>query len=368
MPLPAVLTQLTAAKEEMALVIDEYGGFAGVVTVEDMAEELVGEIDDEHDVDPEIAVITRADDSWLIRGDAHLDEVGRAIGHDLPDGDYETLAGLILARFGGLPEVGDTVELQLAGTAEELLHEGPPRNARWSSTSEPWNAGCRRRSACVSAPTPPSATTARPPDEQSLDRPRRHRRPDRGQRVLRGRRVRAHRRPPPPPRGRGAAQPLGARRLRSASELSVLLAGSQLGITVCTLALGAVTKPAVHHWLTPLIAGWGAPTWAADAAGFVLALFIVTFLHLVIGEMAPKSWAIAHPEKSATLLAIPMRGFMWFTRPLIVWLNRLANLCLRKVGSSPSTSWIPVRTPRRCDTWWNTPPPWAPSTSATAGI
>ncbi len=126
MPLPAVLAQLTAAKEEMALVIDEYGGFAGVVTVEDMAEELVGEIDDEHDVDPEIAVITRADDSWLIRGDAHLDEVGRAIGHDLPDGDYETLAGLILARFGGLPDVGDTVELELAGTAEELLHEDPP--------------------------------------------------------------------------------------------------------------------------------------------------------------------------------------------------------------------------------------------------
>ncbi|NKZ77546.1 DUF21 domain-containing protein [Rhodococcus hoagii] len=123
--------------------------------------------------------------------------------------------------------------------------------------------------------------------------------------------------------------------LRSASELSVLLAGSQLGITVCTLALGAVTKPAVHHWLTPAFTDWGAPLWLADVAGFVLALLIVTFLHLVVGEMAPKSWAIAHPEKSATLLAIPMRGFMWLTRPLIVILNRAANWCLVKVGVQP---------------------------------
>lgn len=123
--------------------------------------------------------------------------------------------------------------------------------------------------------------------------------------------------------------------LRSASELSVLLAGSQLGITVCTLALGATTKPAVHHWLTPMFTEWGAPGWVADVAGFVFALIIVTFLHLVVGEMAPKSWAIAHPERSATLLAMPMRGFMWVTRPLIVVLNRAANWCLRRVGVEP---------------------------------
>ena len=103
--------------------------------------------------------------------------------------------------------------------------------------------------------------------------------------------------------------------LRSSTELSVLLAGSQLGITACTLALGATTKPAVHHWLTPLIENWGAPLWVADVAGFVLALLVVTFLHLVIGEMAPKSLALAHPERTATILAIPMRAFMTLTRP-----------------------------------------------------
>ena len=67
----------------------------------------------------------------------------------------------------------------------------------------------------------------------------------------------------------------------------------------------------------------------------MLALIIVTFLHLVVGEMAPKSWAIAHPEKSAVLLAIPMRAFMWAVRPVLVMLNRLANWCLRRVGVEP---------------------------------
>ncbi|AQA03473.1 hypothetical protein BVC93_14850 [Mycobacterium sp. MS1601] len=123
--------------------------------------------------------------------------------------------------------------------------------------------------------------------------------------------------------------------LRSSGELSVLLAGSQLGITVCTLALGAITKPAVHHWLTPVFSAWGAPGWAADVAGFVLALVIVTFLHLVVGEMAPKSWAIAHPERSAIMLALPMRAFMAVFRPVLVALNRAANWMLRKVGVTP---------------------------------
>lgn len=134
--------------------------------------------------------------------------------------------------------------------------------------------------------------------------------------------------------------------LRSANELTVLLAGSQLGITVCTLALGAVTKPAVHHWLTPTFESWGAAPWLADVAGFVLALVAVTFLHLVVGEMAPKSWAIAHPERSARLLAIPMRGFMALTRPLLRALNACANWCLRRVGVEPVEEAVTGRDPQ----------------------
>jgi CBS domain containing-hemolysin-like protein len=123
--------------------------------------------------------------------------------------------------------------------------------------------------------------------------------------------------------------------LRNSSELTLVLAGSQLGITACTLALGALSKPAVHHWLTPLFEGWGVPLVAADIAGFVLALLVITFIHLVVGEMAPKSWAIAHPEKSATLLAPLMRAFMAAFRPVLRALNASANALLRKVGVEP---------------------------------
>ncbi|MGC5627407.1 CNNM domain-containing protein [Georgenia sp. Z1344] len=123
--------------------------------------------------------------------------------------------------------------------------------------------------------------------------------------------------------------------LRSSSELTLLLAGSQLGITVCTLALGATTKPAVHHALTPLLELTGMPYVAADVVAFVAALVVVTFIHLVVGEMAPKSWAIAHPERSAMLLALPMRGFLTLTRPLLRMLNGQANWLARKAGVEP---------------------------------
>lgn len=74
----------------------------------------------------------------------------------------------------------------------------------------------------------------------------------------------------------------------------------------------------------------------ASSASFLLALIIVTFLHLVIGEMAPKSWAIAHPEKSSIILAVPMRAFMWVFRPVLAWLNNAASWCVRKVGVTPT--------------------------------
>jgi len=137
----------------------------------------------------------------------------------------------------------------------------------------------------------------------------------------------------------------GRAALRSSHELTVLLAGSQLGITACALALGAISKPAVHHWLTPAFESVGIPAVAADVVGFVLALFVVTFVHLVVGEMAPKSWAIAHPERSALLLAIPMRGFMWVFRPLLKLLNSMANGLVRLVGADPVDERATAHTP-----------------------
>ena len=128
MPLEDALELLSSTKNELACVIDEYGGFAGVLTIEDLAEELVGEITDEHDED--IAGVEDQEDGvWLMDGDVHVDEVERTIGRDmlLPRGDYETLAGLLIAEGGNLPEVGDTVRIDLAVFGADLMEEVPPR-------------------------------------------------------------------------------------------------------------------------------------------------------------------------------------------------------------------------------------------------
>ena len=123
--------------------------------------------------------------------------------------------------------------------------------------------------------------------------------------------------------------------LRNSAELTLVLAGAQLGITACVLALGALSKPAVDAWLTPVFVSAGLPPVAADVSGFVLSLFVVTFLHLVIGEMAPKSWALAHPERSSILLGPAMRVFMWVFRPVLKAMNGSANWMLRRVGVEP---------------------------------
>ncbi|AOS61881.1 CNNM domain-containing protein [Actinoalloteichus hymeniacidonis] len=123
--------------------------------------------------------------------------------------------------------------------------------------------------------------------------------------------------------------------LRGAHELTIMLAVAQLGITACTFALGAVTKPAVDYALSPLFAEWGLPAWLADGGAFAISLVFVTFLHLVVGEMAPKSWAIAHPETAAKIIGVPSRAFAWVFRPLLLWINAMANRLVAASGITP---------------------------------
>ncbi|CCH16699.1 hemolysin family protein [Micromonospora lupini] len=115
-------------------------------------------------------------------------------------------------------------------------------------------------------------------------------------------------------------------------ELSLMLAGAQLGITLCTLGLGALAEPAIEHLISPLLHAVGLPDAASHVVALVFALGLVTFLHLVVGEMAPKSWAITDAERSATLLALPFRAFARVSRPVLSALNALANAILRLVG------------------------------------
>ncbi|MGW6281916.1 hemolysin family protein [Kribbella sp. NPDC055071] len=123
LPLPAVLERLRIARRQLAIVVDEYGGFAGIVSLEDIAEELVGEIRDEDDL-PETGLVQGGDGSWVVPARWRLDEVEEATGVALPDGDnYETVSGLVMARLGRIPVVGDELVVELP---HRIDHEGRP--------------------------------------------------------------------------------------------------------------------------------------------------------------------------------------------------------------------------------------------------
>ncbi|MET0434334.1 MAG: hemolysin family protein [Cellulomonas sp.] len=126
MALPDALRQLAAGRNQLACVLDEYGGFAGVLTFEDLAEELVGEITDEHDTGVHAPTLAEDDGAWTMAGDVHVDEVERAVGRDLPAGDWETIGGLVIAAHGSLPPAGTSVVVLLPGDPGELAHAGEP--------------------------------------------------------------------------------------------------------------------------------------------------------------------------------------------------------------------------------------------------
>lgn len=130
-------------------------------------------------------------------------------------------------------------------------------------------------------------------------------------------------------------------------RLSLMLAGAQLGITLCTLGLGQVTEPAIEHYLEPVFAAIGLPEALRLPIALTLALALVTFLHMVVGEMAPKSWALTHPERAALLLTFPFRAFTTVMRPLLTSLNTVTNLILRLFGVQPRDELATTRTPRQ---------------------
>jgi CBS domain containing-hemolysin-like protein len=107
--LDVVLAELRRHSTEMALVVDEYGAPAGVVTLEDIVEELVGEIEDEYDPTEVGEQVELEPGVWAIAATVRPDEIERVTGFDLPDGEYDTVAGLVLERLERLAEPGDVV-------------------------------------------------------------------------------------------------------------------------------------------------------------------------------------------------------------------------------------------------------------------
>ncbi|HUF95245.1 MAG TPA: hemolysin family protein [Acidimicrobiia bacterium] len=119
-------------------------------------------------------------------------------------------------------------------------------------------------------------------------------------------------------------------------DLSLTLAGAQLGITMASLVLGAVAEPAIAGFLEAGLGLTALPENVIHGIALGIALMIVVFLHMVIGEMAPKNIAISRPERSAVVLALPFRAFMFIFRPLIWLLNGVANGVLRIFGVRPA--------------------------------
>ncbi len=107
--LNVVLAELRAHSTEMAVVIDEYGGPAGIVTLEDVVEELVGEIEDEYDPSAPGEHIEVEPGVWSVAAMSRPDEIERVTGLELPDGEYDTVAGLVLDRLERIPVVGDSI-------------------------------------------------------------------------------------------------------------------------------------------------------------------------------------------------------------------------------------------------------------------
>ncbi|MET9198893.1 hemolysin family protein [Gordonia sp. NPDC003585] len=133
----SLMEQIRADGMELCVVIDEYGGTAGIVTTEDLIEEIVGDVTDEHD--DERADVQVEGEGYLCAGLLRIDEVADAVGYHAPDGPYDTLGGLVMFVLGRIPEAGDTVELpdRTAGVDdhdddEDDLPDGPV--TRWRAT------------------------------------------------------------------------------------------------------------------------------------------------------------------------------------------------------------------------------------------
>ncbi|MEU1945519.1 hemolysin family protein [Streptomyces sp. NPDC020125] len=131
----------------------------------------------------------------------------------------------------------------------------------------------------------------------------------------------------------------GDRRARSVlwalEHLSALLAAAQLGITLCTLVLGAVAEPAIAHLLEPFFHVVGLPLGLVHPVSFVIALTVATYLHMLFGEMVPKNVALAEPVRTVLLLGPPLVALARTLRPVIFGVNSLANGLLKLMRVEP---------------------------------
>src|SRR5258705_4899397 len=133
-------------------------------------------------------------------------------------------------------------------------------------------------------------------------------------------------------------EPLAATSRRAGTALSamnqipLMIAGAQLGITICSLGLGAIAEPALAHLLEKPFAAVGLPGSAVHPVAFLLALGVVVFLHTVVGEMVPKNLTLAGPEQAVVWLGPPMLWFCTATKPILIAMKWCSKTILRIWG------------------------------------
>ena len=120
--------------------------------------------------------------------------------------------------------------------------------------------------------------------------------------------------------------------LRAMENMSEVIAVNQLGITVCSLVLGAVAEPTVAHLIEPVVHAMHVPESFLHPLSFVVGLAIVVYLHVVMGEMIPKNIALAGPDRAALVLGTPVWAIVTVLRPVIRVINAVARRLLKVVG------------------------------------
>jgi magnesium and cobalt transporter len=109
--LNVLLREMRRSRVHMAVVADEYGGIAGVVTIEDVIEQIIGDIDDEHDIDEEQNIRKDGERQYIVRGQTPIDEFNEYFQTELSDDEFDTVAGLVMKQLGRLPRRGETLQL-----------------------------------------------------------------------------------------------------------------------------------------------------------------------------------------------------------------------------------------------------------------
>ena len=124
--------------------------------------------------------------------------------------------------------------------------------------------------------------------------------------------------------------------IKAMEKVSLMLATTQLGVTICSLLILIIAEPSIHHLLETPLEAVGLPQAAVGGVSFAITLVLVSFLHVVIGEVVPKNISFSIPERAALILVPILYGLAQIVRPIVVTLNVVANLILRAFRVKPT--------------------------------